>query len=186
MDQNEDPTLFFSDGELLFPNTPPLRDWKEGGHGLVDLSESLAQSVNSYYWSIALRIWEQRGIDWPENLLQDFAADLGFGDRTGIDLPFEQQGLVPDREWFQENQQNKTGLVREEGGWSGGDLMNLATGQGALIVTPLQMAVSYAALVNGGLVWEPRVVQSVRDSDNNLLFSNLPSAARDVELLEST
>ena len=181
VDQEADPTAFFSDGELLFPNTPPLNDWKDGGHGLVDLSESLAQSVNSYYWSIALRIWRQRDVDWPENLLQDFARRLSFGDLTGIDLPFEQQGLVPDREWFQLNQQNQTKLVREEGGWSGGDLMNIATGQGALSVTPMQMAVAYAALVNGGTVWEPRVVDSVRDSENNLLFTNVPSAADKID-----
>lgn len=181
VDQEADPTAFFSDGELLFPNTPPLNDWKDGGHGLVDLSESLAQSVNSYYWSIALRIWRQRDVDWPENLLQDFARRLSFGDLTGIDLPFEQQGLVPDREWFQLNQQNQTKLVREEGGWSGGDLMNIATGQGALSVTPMQMAVAYAALINGGTVWEPRVVDSVRDSENNLLFTNVPSAADKID-----
>ncbi len=181
VDQVADPTAFFSDGELLFPNTPPLNDWKDGGHGLVDLSESLAQSVNSYYWSIALRIWRQRDVDWPENLLQDFARRLSFGHRTGIDLPFEQPGLVPDREWFQFNQQNQTGLVRKEGGWSGGDLMNIATGQGALSVTPLQMAVAYAALVNGGTVWEPRVVDSVRDAENNLLFTNVPSAADKID-----
>jgi penicillin-binding protein 2 len=186
VDTDSDPTLFFSDGELLFPNTPPLRDWRDDGHGLVDLSESLAQSVNSYYWSIALRIWQERGVRWDEDLLQQFARDLGFGSRTGVDLPFEQAGLVPDREWFQFNQQNQTGLVRPEGGWSGGDLMNLATGQGALIVTPLQMAVSYSALMNGGTVWEPRVVSSVRDAENNLLFSNLPSAARQINLLSST
>ena len=170
IDQTDDWTLFFSDGELLFPETPPLNDWLDGGHGLVDMTESLAQSVNTYYWSIALGIWQQRGVAWPENLLQDFARTIGFGDRTGIDLPFEQPGLVPDREWFQFNQQNQTGLVRAEGGWSGGDLMNIATGQGALTVTPLQMAVGYAALVNGGTVWQPRVVQSVRDAENNLLF----------------
>jgi penicillin-binding protein 2 len=186
VDTASDPTLFFSDGELLFPNTPPLNDWRDGGHGVVDLSESLAQSVNSYYWSIALRIWQERGVKWDEDLLQQFSRELSLGSRTGVDLPFEQAGLVPDREWFQFNQQNQTGLVRPEGGWSGGDVMNLATGQGALIVTPLQMAVSYAALMNGGTVWEPRVVSSVRDAENNLLFSNLPSAARQVELLDST
>jgi penicillin-binding protein 2 len=184
--REDDPTLFYSDGELLFANTPPLHDWKDGGHGLVDLDESLAQSVNSYYWSIALRIWEQAGIEWPEDLLQEFARDLGLGDRTGIDLPFEQSGLVPDREWFQYNQQNQTGLVRSEGGWSGGDLMNIATGQGALIVTPLQMAVAYSTLLNGGTVWEPRVVDSIRDPENNLLFLNVPNAVRVVELDEST
>jgi len=186
VDQEADPTAFFSDGELLFTNTPPLNDWREGGHGFVDLSESLAQSVNTYYWSVALKIWNQRGVDWPEDLLQQFAVRLGFGHRTGVDLPFEQSGLVPDREWFQLNQQNQTGLVRSEGGWSGGDLMNIATGQGALVVTPLQMAVAYSALVNGGTVWEPRVVDSVRDSENNEIFSNVPSVADKIDFRPDT
>jgi len=186
VDQEADPFGFFSDGELLFTNTPPLRDWKDGGHGFVDLSSSLIESVNTYYWSIALAIWQQRDIRWSENLLQDWATRLGFGSRTGIDLPFEQTGLVPDREWFSSHQQAGSPLVRKEGGWSGGDLMNIATGQGALTVTPLQMAVAYSALLNGGTVWEPRVVSSVVDSDNNVIFTNLPSAARKVDLKSET
>lgn len=186
IDQERNPYAFFSDGELLFTNTPPLRDWKDGGHGFVDLSKSLVESVNTYYWSIALAIWQERDIRWPENLLQDWARRLGFGSRTGIDLPFEQPGLVPDREWFTEKQQAGSPLVRSEGGWSGGDLMNIATGQGALIVTPLQMAVAYAALLNGGTVWEPRVVSEVVDSENNVIFTNLPSAARVVQIAPET
>ena len=149
VDRSQDPTLFFCDGQLLFPSTPPLNDWKAEGHGLVNLGESLHQSCNLYYWSIALEIWQNRGVQWDEDLLQVWARSLGFGKVTGIDLPFEQAGLVPDREWFQFHQQNQTGVVRSEGGWAGGDVMNIATGQGALTVTPLQMAVAYGALVNG-------------------------------------
>jgi penicillin-binding protein 2 len=182
VDQTEDPFAFFSDGELLFTNTPPLNDWKDGGHGFVGLSSSLIESVNTYYWSIALAIWQGRDIAWPENLLQDWARDLGFGARTGIDLPFEGTGRVPDREWFQSLQAEGSELVRSEGGWSGGDLMNIATGQGALVVTPLQMAVAYAALLNGGTVWEPRVVSTVVDSDNEVLFTNPPSVARKITI----
>lgn len=186
VDQGADPFAFFSDGELLFTNTPPLRDWKDGGHGFVSLSTSLIESVNTYYWSIALAIWQERDIRWSENLLQDWARRLGFGSRTGIDLPFERPGLVPDREWFQYHQAAGTGLVRSEGGWSGGDLMNIATGQGALVVTPLQMAVAYSALLNGGTVWEPRVVSRVVDSDNATLFTNLPSVARKITISAGT
>ena len=186
VDQVADPTAFFSDGELLFPQTPPLNDWKPGGHGLVNLDSAIAESVNSYFWSIALAIWDERDLSWPEDLLQQWARKLGFGARTEIDLPFEQQGLVPDREWFQDNQQRRTGLVRSEGAWSGGDVMNIATGQGALTVTPLQMAVAYAAIVNGGTVWQPRVVATVRDAENNVIFSRLPSAARKLDMKPET
>lgn len=185
VDQSADPTLFFSDGELLFPNTPSLHDWKPGGHGLVDISEALTQSVNTYYWSIALAIWRNPA-DWPEDLIQQWARVLGFGSRTGIDLPFEAAGLVPDRAWFQFHYQNNTGVVRTEGGWSAGDVMNIATGQGALNVTPLQMAVAYSALVNGGTIWEPRVVDTVRDSQNRVIFTNVPSVVRMVDVAEAT
>ena len=186
LDRSLDPTLFYSDGTLLFPSTPPLHDWKRGGHGLVNLSESLRQSVNTYYWSLALEIWQNRGVVYEEDTLQVWARALGLGAPTGVDLPFEQPGLVPDREWFQFNQQNQTGLVRAEGGWSGGDVMNIATGQGSLTVTPLQMAVAYAALVNGGTVWRPRVAETVRDSENNVIFTNLPSIIRKIEISPET
>ncbi len=186
LNRSVDPTAFFCDGQLLFPSTPPLNDWKPEGHGSVDLSASLRQSCNLYYWSIALEIWLNRGVQWPEDLLQQWASDLGLGSRTGIDLPFEQAGLVPDREWFQFHQQAQDGVVRAEGGWAGGDVMNIATGQGALTVTPLQMAVAYGALVNGGTVWQPRVASSVRDSENNIIFINPPSTLRKLELRPET
>lgn len=180
-----DPFAFFSDGRLEFEATPTLHDWRRGGHGLVGISESLHQSVNTYYWSLALAMWNNR-TDWGEDLLQEWAREFGFGSVTGIDLPFESPGLVPDRAWFQDHQQNNTGVVRPEGGWSAGDVMNIATGQGALITTPLQMAVAYAALVNGGTVWEPRVMQSVRDTENRIVFTNLPNAVGQVSISDAT
>jgi len=142
----------------------------------------LQVSCDNYYWGIALEIWQGRGDEWDENLLQDWARELGFGSRTGIDLPHEQSGLVPDREWFQYHQVEKTGLVREEGGWSGGDVMNMAIGQGALTATPLQLAAAYGALVNGGTFWEPRVVEEVVDIDGTVIFRNLPNAVRTIDI----
>ena len=146
-----DPTSFYADGDLEFPNTPLLQDWKV--HGLVNIHTSLQVSSDNYYWGIALEIWDRAGLDWDEDLLQVWARTLGFGEATGIDLPFEQVGIVPDREWFQYHQLNRTGLVRFDGPWSGGDLMNTAIGQGAMVCTPLQLANAYAALVNGGTLW---------------------------------
>jgi penicillin-binding protein 2 len=194
-----DPTSFYADGVLLFPETPPLADWtcgalvgelpdlvcSLGGHGLVNIHSALYRSVNQYFWGIALEIWNRRS-DLGEDLLQEWARVLGFGEPTGIDLPFEQAGLVPDREWFQYNQQNDTGLVRSEGGWSGGDLMNVAIGQGAMSVTPLQLANAYAALVNGGTLWRPRVVESIRDTSNEVVFTNPPSTLHSFEIGSGT
>jgi penicillin-binding protein 2 len=179
-----DPTSFYADGDLQFPNTPLLRDWKV--HGLVNIHTSLQVSSDNYYWGIALEIWDRAGLDWDENLLQDWARTLGFGEATGIDLPFEQVGIVPDREWFQYHQLNQTGLVRAEGPWSGGDLMNTAIGQGAMVCTPLQLANAYAALVNGGTLWTPRVVSSIVDSEGDTIILNVPRVNRVIDISEST
>jgi penicillin-binding protein 2 len=193
-----DPTSFFADGVLLFPNTPPLRDWTceqfdvqllscwPPGHGLVNIHSALTRSSNQYFWGLALEIWEGRGLKWDENLFQDWAETLGFGAKTGIDLPFEQPGLVPDREWFSYHQANNTGLVRLEGPWSGGDLMNMAVGQGAMTATPLQMANAYAALLNGGTLWNPRVVDRIVDGDNDVLFTSPPAVLRRFEISDAT
>jgi penicillin-binding protein 2 len=179
-----DPTSFYADGDLQFPNTPELNDWKI--HGLVNIHTSLQVSSDNYYWGIALEIWDRAGLDWSENLLQDWARTLGFGAPTGIDLPFEQPGIVPDRDWFQYHQLNKTGLVRLEGPWSGGDLMNVAIGQGAMVCTPLQLANAYAALVNGGTLWRPRVVSEIRDSEGEVIFNNVASVVRVFDISDET
>ncbi len=175
-----DPTSFWCDGALQFENTPLLQDWTH--HGEVDIHTSLQVSCDNYYWGIAFEIWSRVGEEWDENLLQDWARELGFGSRTGIDLPHEQSGLVPDRDWFQYHQVERTGLVREEGGWSGGDVMNMAIGQGSLTATPLQMAAAYGALVNGGTFWAPRVVEEVVDIDGNVIFLNVPNVVRTVDI----
>lgn len=179
-----DPTSFYADGDLEFPNTPLLQDWKV--HGLVNIHTSLQVSSDNYYWGIALEIWNRAGLDWDEDLLQVWARTLGFGEATGIDLPFEQVGIVPDREWFQYHQLNRTGLVRFDGPWSGGDLMNTAIGQGAMVCTPLQLANAYAALVNGGTLWTPRVVSSIVDSEGEAIFLNTPRVLRAIDLSDST
>ena len=179
-----DPTSFYADGDLSFPNTPELNDWKV--HGLVNIHTSLQVSSDNYYWGIALEIWNRQGLDWDDNILQDWARTLGFGAPTEIDLPFEQSGIVPDAEWFQYHQLNKTGLVRLEGVWSGGDLMNTAIGQGAMVCTPLQLANAYAALVNGGTLWRPRVVAEIRDSSGEVVFTNLANVLRVFDISDET
>lgn len=179
-----DPTSFYADGDLQFPNTPRLKDWKI--HGLVNIHTSLQVSSDNYYWGIALKIWENPDFEWSENLLQDWARSLGFGSPTGIDLPFEQAGIVPDREWFQYHQANKTGLVRLEGAWSGGDLMNMAIGQGAMVCTPLQLANGFAALVNGGTLWRPYLVSEIHNVDDETILTNVPSVLGLVDIAPET
>lgn len=163
------------------------RDWKwPSGHGPLDLHGALQASCDLYFWDMALRLWNDRTEDPAmENLLQEYARGFGFGTETGIDLPFEKAGLIPDRAWFREEQRNETGRVRE-GSWVGGDLMDIAVGQGATLSTPLQLANGYAAMVNGGTVWQPRVVSEVQASDGTIEDEFPPQVLNTVDLNPGT
>lgn len=162
------------------------RDWKwPQGHGPLDIHGALQASCDLYFWDLALRLWNERGdesgID-KENLLQEYSRQFGFGTATGVDLPFERDGLVPDRAWFAEEQRAETGRVRPDGPWVGGDLMDIAVGQGAMLSTPLQLANGYAAMVNGGTVWQPRVVKEVVDADGSVIDEVKQEALQRIDL----
>ena len=133
----------FDDGSQQVYN-----DWKLEGHGEVDLREAIKQSCNVYFWDIALKIWRDFGSTEAESVLQEYSKELGFSNKTNIDLPFEKVGIIPDRELFEEWKISRPGLVRDEG-WLGGDLMNLIIGQGAITTTPLQVANAYRTLLTG-------------------------------------
>jgi cell division protein FtsI/penicillin-binding protein 2 len=181
---------YFCGGEFRFNlndgTVQRKRDWKwPGSHGMLDLHGALEASCDLYFWDLALRLWQERnddsGID-KENLLQAWARDFGFGEATGVDLPFEKSGLIPDRTWFTDQQNKETGRVRPDGPWVGGDLMDIAVGQGAVLTTPLQLANGFAAMVNGGTVWEPRVVAETVDADGNVVHTNRPEVKAEVDL----
>ena len=124
------------------------QDWKPDGHGKVNLSQAMKQSCNVYFWDIALKIWRTFGNTDSEALLQEYSKQLGFSSLSKIDLPFEKEGVVPDRELFEEWTISRPELVRPEG-WLGGDLMNLIIGQGAITTTPVQVANAYRTLLTG-------------------------------------
>ena len=133
----------FDDGSQQVYN-----DWKLEGHGKVDLTDAIKQSCNVYFWDIALNIWRNFGNTEGESILQEYSRELGFSEKTNIDLPFEKVGIIPDRDLFEEWKISRPGLVRDEG-WLGGDLMNLIIGQGAITTTPLQVANAYRTLLTG-------------------------------------
>lgn len=166
------------------------RDWKwPGGHGPLDLHGALQASCDLYFWDVALRLWEERsdesGID-KENLLQEYSRQFGFGTATGVDLPFERDGLIPDRAWFSAEQAAGSPRVRPDGPWVGGDLMDIAVGQGATLSTPLQLANAYSAMVNGGTLWTPRVVKEVLDAEGNVIDDNPREAIQTIEMSPRT
>lgn len=187
------------DGRLELPNlsdgSPQVRtDWyAPQNKGWLDLSGALEQSCNIWFWSAALGIYSAWDETPRETVLQDMARDLGYGSPSGIDLTGDSAGIVPDRELFLEWQARQredpdaprlldASRIELSDPWFGGDLMNLAIGQGSLVATPLQVAVSYAALVNGGTVWQPYVVDQIRDANDALVLANSPTVSNRVDL----
>ncbi len=136
----------FSNGRFFLPNYDrPYRDWKDGGHGFVDMAQALEESVNTYFYQLAVDL----GID----RMHEYLAQFGFGAVTGVDLPSESAGLLPSRDW-------KRGRFNEP--WYPGETVIAGIGQGFNVVTPLQLASAQAALVNGGRLWAPRVAYAIK------------------------
>ena len=134
-------------GFYSLPNSShQFRDWKRGGHGVVDLRRSISQSCDVYYYQLAVDM----GID----RMHDYLAQFGLGEKTGIDLDGESSGLLPSRDW-KKRRWNKP--------WYPGETVIAGIGQGYHLTTPLQLAVAAAMLANGGTRIEPRLVQAVRD-----------------------
>ena len=121
-------------------------------YGPIDLRDALKVSSDVFFYTLGGRLQENIDDDGDE-FIQDWAKSLGFGDVTGIDVPGEALGRVPTPEWRNE--------LFEDGNtdrpWSVGDNINLSVGQGDLLAAPLQLAVAYATLGNGGTVVTPHV-----------------------------
>ncbi len=134
-------------GYYSLPNSShQFRDWKRGGHGVVDLRRSISQSCDIYYYKLAVDM----GID----RMHDYLAQFSLGEKTGIDLEGESDGLLPSPEWKQR---------RWKQPWYPGETVIAGIGQGYHLTTPLQLATATAMLANGGKHVEPRLVQAVRD-----------------------
>ena len=122
------------------------RAWKVGGHGYVDMKKSIVESANPYSY----RLSDQVG----HKPIVDTARLFGINEKTGIDIPGEKRGLLPDTEW-------KKKVMGS--GWYKGDTILLSIGQGYLTVTPLQIAVLYATIANKGYVYSPHLVKELVD-----------------------
>lgn len=143
----------------------------EQSHGPVNLQRALEVSSDVYFYLLGA---ELNGTD----KLQQWSSRFGIGRYTGIDLPGESKGLLPTPAWRNE-------LFAEGGtdrGWVIGDNIQLAIGQGDLQADPLQMAVAYAALGNGGDVVKPRMVLQVEDAAGRVLEETAPEVMRQIPI----
>ncbi|HHM24352.1 MAG TPA: hypothetical protein ENJ23_04845 [Bacteroidetes bacterium] len=115
--------------------------WNAKGHGRLDLYHAIEQSCNVYFYQLGLKT----GLEaWSK-----YARLLGFGQKTGVDLPLESSGVVPDKPYFDRRY--------GKGKWTNGLLLNLAVGQGDLLVTPIQMVRLAATIARKGVMVRPHL-----------------------------
>jgi penicillin-binding protein 2 len=140
-------------------------------YGSLSMQRALEVSSDVYYYTLGDRMNGSLA-------LQNWARKLGIGRESGIDLPGEQPGLLPTPEW--RNQLYREELTERP--WSAGDNVNLSVGQGDLQADPLQMAVAYATIANGGTVPRPHVALRVDDAAGRVLREIEPRPARSVRI----
>ncbi len=150
-----------------------FRDDKKGGHGSVDMYKSIVHSCDTYYYMLA----NDMGID---NIAK-FMAQLGFGQRTGVDLgkddSGESKGILPSQEWkkqrFKKPEQQK---------WYAGETISIGIGQGYNAYTPIQLAQATAVVANNGVMFRPHLVRNIVDAKTGEKRLIEPEPFRDLKL----
>jgi penicillin-binding protein 2 len=140
------------------------RCYNRSGHGGIALVRALQFSCDTYFYGL--------GYDLGPDRLSETGRLFSFGSRTGIDLGGESPGIMPDRAYYE----------RRFGAYTPGLVVNNAIGQGDVTVTPLQLAVAYAAIANGGRVMKPQIVRELLDEQGNVVQEFSPVQMADVGL----
>ncbi len=143
--------------------------WRKHGHGKVDLIKSLRESCDVYYYKI--------GTQLDIDVLAKYARALGYGNKSGIALPREIPGLIPTKEW-------KKKLRGTE--WQKGETLSCVIGQSFVLSTPLQLAMSYAAIANGGKVFKPTLVKEVFSNTGQVLRAPESQTISEIKLKPET
>ncbi|MFV2119045.1 penicillin-binding protein 2 [Streptomyces sp. Act-28] len=174
-------------------------NFESKGHGPITLGDALKFSCNTVFYALGHKEWQRDGGLTPNKDAHDWfyrtAHDFGFGSETGIDLPNEVAGRIPDRQWKQEFwEANKDSWCRQ--GKKGGsyveqiayenclegnqlkafDSINFAIGQGDVLITPVQLATAYAAISNGGTLYEPTIGKALISPDGKKVQKINPKA----------
>ncbi|OGC12309.1 penicillin-binding protein 2 [candidate division WOR-1 bacterium RIFOXYA12_FULL_52_29] len=137
-------------------NNRIARCWKESGHGRITAEDGLVNSCDIVFYELGRRL--------GPDLIAEYSRKYGLGERTGLDLPHEKIGLVPDTAW-------KKRALGE--GWYEGDSINYGIGQGFLQVTPIQMAKVYGTIATGRQM-RPYIVTEIRKKDGEALYQQGP------------
>jgi penicillin-binding protein 2 len=166
------PSTTIVDGGKLTVGTQNFQNAGGASYGPLTLVPALEVSSDVFFYNLGLDMWNT-------GQLQRWAAKLGIGKESGLDLPGETEGLVPNKKWRDELAAE--GLA-EERPWSAGDNIQLATGQGDLQTNPLQMAIAYAALGNDGTIVTPHVGMEVEDAAGRVLKEFDPKPQRKIKI----
>ncbi len=149
-------------GPRFFP------DWRAGGHGQTNVYHAIADSVNTFFYIIGggNDTFDGMGVA----MLMEYAKRFGLGGQTGIDLPNESDGFLPSKDWKEE--------VKGEQ-WFVGDTYNVSIGQGDVLVTPLQIAISTAVFANDGYLITPYLHKKASENQNRIISSEIASIVKD-------
>lgn len=150
-------TIIYCPGYYRFGNRT-YRCWKHSGHGAVNLKRALSESCDVYFYQVGQRL----GV----NRLAGYATRLGLGKKTGVEMEHEKAGLIPTAEWK---------MKRYGKPWQEGETLSVAIGQGFDLVTPLQMALVTATIANGGTLYKPSLIETVRDPDGRVIEQFKPT-----------
>ncbi|HEY4706359.1 MAG TPA: penicillin-binding protein 2 [Thermodesulfobacteriota bacterium] len=145
------------------------RDWKEEGHGSINVHRAIVESSDTFFYQVGLKL----GID----RLAGYTKRFGFGEKTGIPLHNEKSGLVPSSEW-----KRKVYKVK----WYEGETISVSVGQGYMLTTPLQLLNAYAAIANGGTLWRPILVDEITTPDGKLILRSAPEKRGELGISEKT
>lgn len=144
--------------------------WKQHGHGNMKVVSAIAQSCDVYFWKLAAKL---KSVDD----IAKWAFRFGYGKKTGIDLAQEIPGLIPTEKWKQE---------RLKQVWNQGETLSVAIGQSFVSTTALQLANSYAALGNGGILWRPFLVKEIESYEGQVIKEFKPEILGKVEISPKT
>jgi penicillin-binding protein 2 len=157
---------FFTFGNHTF------RDDKKGGHGMVDMHKSIVESCDTYYYQLA----GDMGID----AIARFMRPFGFGQKTGIDIVGESEGVLPSPEW-----KKKRFKKPEQQKWYAGETISIGIGQGYNTYTPIQIAQATATLANNGVMFRPHLVKHISDTRSGKRTLIEPEPLRTIPLKQA-
>ena len=163
------PESFIQDPGFFPFGNRQFRDWKKGGHGAVNLHRAIVESCDTYFYQLGAKLGVDRIAKW--------ARAFGLGEKTGIALDDEKNGLIPDTQWKQKRYRQP---------WFPGETISVAIGQGYVTVTPLQLANMMAAVANGGKLYRPYLVSKVESLDGATVREYGPELIRSIAMKQET